>query len=322
VIGSNRLAASLSVLVMAFARLGHADNPSSDSTLAQTLFDEGVKLMDAGRFSEACPKLAESQRLDPGGGTLVNLGYCRQNEGKLASAWAAYNEALSQAIKDNRKDRENTARIHVDELEGKFARLAIDVSEQARRTPQIEIRIDGGAVRQAAWGVLSPIDRGEHGIVVTAPGKREYHTQVTIKDDGAVSRVAIPALEDAPVVVDGHERSGSERRGGVPAVVGWVTGAVGVAVLGVGVTTGIMAIDVHNQSSALCTFPGGQCTQKGFDLNEQSQTLAWLSDFGIGIGVAAIATGIVIIVTSPKSTAHVVPTASAHGAGAMFVTTF
>ncbi len=306
--------------------LGTSLARADDQTLAQTLFDEGVRLMDQGKFAEACPKLAESQRLDPGGGTLLNLGFCRQNEGKLASAWAAYNEALSQAIKDNRKERESTARQHVDELKGKFAQLVIDVSEDAKKTEQIEIRLDGTAVRQAAWGVLSPIDRGEHAIVVTAPGKNDYRTTLTVREDGSVQRVSIPALENAPVVVSiDHDRG--ERHGiAGQAIAGWVTAGIGVAVVGVGIATGILALDDNNQSNALCGsaagFPPNQCTQKGFDLNEQAKTLAWISDFGIGIGAAAMVGGVLIVLTAPKSSSRVVPTVGAHGGGLTFTTTF
>ncbi len=313
------------MLAFALASTGaRADaSTAADQTLAQTLFDEGVSLMDKGRFTEACPKLAESQRLDPGGGTLLNLGFCRQNEGKLASAWAAYNEALSQAIKDGRKDREAAARVHVDELKDKFATLAIDVSEAARKIDQIEIRIDGTAVRQAAWGVASPIDRGAHGIVVSAPGKKEFKTSIEVQQDGTTQRVSIPALEDAPVVAP-IDRGGPERRSS-QALIGWVTGGVGVAMLGVGVATGILALDARAKSNTDCG-PLVHCTQAGVDYNDQAKTYAWFADFGVGIGAAALVAGFILIVTAPKTShpksAFVAPLIDAHGGGAAFSASF
>lgn len=310
------------------APLARADEPTAtNQTLAQSLFDEAVKLMDQGNFAAACPKLAESQRLDPGGGTLLNLGFCREKEGKLASAWAAYDEALSQAIKDGRKDREGTARAHVDDLGGKVAKLAIDVSDAARKIDGLTIRLDNVQLRQAAWGVLSPIDKGEHGIVVTAPGKRDYKTTVTVAEDGGVQRVSIPALVDAPVVP--HPRlvgmvAAPERRGGPQATIGWITGGVGLALVAMGGVTGGLALDQHAKSNADNGGACGaldHCTQDGVDAENRAKTFAWLSDVGLGLGAAALVTGLVLVLTAPRSP-HVVPVVTAHGAGAAFATSF
>ncbi len=315
----NKIAPLCAALVLFVAPAALADNPSGNPMLAQTLFDDAVKLMDQGRFAEACPKLAESQRLDPGGGTLLNLGYCRKNEGKLASAWVAYDEALSQAIKDGRKDREATARAGVNELEGKVSKLAVDVEPDARTIAGLEVRLDGTPVRQAAWGSLTPIDRGDHAIVVTAPGKREYHTQITVETDGTTQRVSIPPLANAPVVTPPGERHGAGQ-----ATAGWVVGAVGVVLLGVGVTTGVLAIDYRNKSNAQWPYPSSQCPnsvcpQSAVDLNNQAKTYAWVSDFTVGFGVAAVGAGVVLLLTAPKSSGkmgtRVVPMVGRDGGG-------
>ena len=314
--GSRRAPLAFAVALVLAAPAARADPTTEDQTLAQSLFDEAVKLMDQGHFTEACPKLAESQRLDPGGGTLLNLGFCRQNEGKLASAWAAYDEALSQAIKDGRKDREATARLHVSQLEGRLAKLAIDVTDAARRVQGIEIRLDGVPVRQAAWSALTPIDTGEHAIVVTAPGKREYKTTVHVGTDGDVQRISIPGLADAPVVEIDHRGPGVERRSS-QALVGWVTGGVGVALLGVGVATGVLALDAHGKSNAECgSGPVLQCTPAGVAFEDQAKTYAWFADFGVGLGAAAIITGVVLVLAAPRSAVRVAPVVTAHGAGA------
>ena len=317
---NRRIALSaLGLVLLAAPSVARADGSTTDQTLAQSLFDEAVRLMDAGRFSDACPKLADSERLDPGGGTLLNLGFCREKEGKLASAWAAYNEALSRAIKDGRPDREKAARVHVDELESKTAKLAIDVSDAAKRTDGLEIRLDGAPVRQAAWGMQMPIDRGDHPVVVTAPGKREYKTTVSVASDGSVEHVTIPALENAPIVRR-RDGLGSERRSSSQATVGWVMGAAGLAFLGVGIGTGVAALAQHGESNDNC--PGGKCTLAGVQAEDRAKTFAWISDFGVGLGAAAIVTGLVLVLTVPRSGAHVVPVVSAHGAGAAFAMRF
>jgi len=53
---------------------------NADMASAEALFNEGRTLLDAGKIAEACEKFAESQRLDPSPGTLLNLARCHRAE--------------------------------------------------------------------------------------------------------------------------------------------------------------------------------------------------------------------------------------------------
>ena len=55
-----------------------------DVTRAQALFAEGRRLMAAGDYTAACPKLAESQALDPQADTALDLGICYEKASELA----------------------------------------------------------------------------------------------------------------------------------------------------------------------------------------------------------------------------------------------
>src|SRR4051812_22569154 len=68
-----------------------------DQSLAETLFEEGRVLMQEGVLQQACAKFAESQRVAPACGTLLNLGVCHEKLGQTASAWTNYVDAMRLA---------------------------------------------------------------------------------------------------------------------------------------------------------------------------------------------------------------------------------
>jgi len=325
---ASRRALPLALALVLCARGARAEDPSpspSDQALAQTLFDQAVQLMDQGKYGDACPKLAESQKLDPGGGTLLNLGLCREKEGKLASAWVAYNASLSQAIKDHRTEREATARQRITIIEGSLAKIVVLVSAGARATPGLEVLLDGTPMRAASWGLITPIDRGSHELVATAPGKQPWKTVILVPNDGVSLQAEVPALLDVKAAAPGAPPVEKPPTGMQLQVFGgWVSIAVGGAILVSGSILGGVAIDRRHQSDLEC--PNERCTQRGVDLNEQAKTFAWLANVGVGIGVVGVGAGIVLLLTAPKkpsqAAVQVLPMLGPNGGGLSAVGTF
>ena len=323
-IGNSRhVARAAALLVLALPALARgADAP--DQALAQSLFDEAVRLMEQSRYAEACPKLAESQRLDPGGGTLLNLGLCREKEGKLATAWTIYNEALSQAIKDKRQDRELTAKERIGVIGASLAKVVVEVDPATAKLEGLEVTLDGARVGRAAWGLPTPIDAGAHTVSVGALGKRPWQSALRVEKDGDVVRVVVPQLQDAPKGAEGSGDKARESSGlGGLRTAAIVTGGVGLAAVVVGAIGGGLAIGKRGESNAEC--PANQCTAKGVALNEDAKTMAWVSNVGFGVGVAALGAATVMwFVGKPAplpagASARVTP-ALGPGGGGVFVT--
>src|SRR5688572_15414925 len=86
------LGASFGVSALLGSR--HAVAEESD---AARLFSEGRTLVIAKRFAEACPKFEQSQRLEPRLGTQLNVAFCQERLGKIATAWLGFQEAVITA---------------------------------------------------------------------------------------------------------------------------------------------------------------------------------------------------------------------------------
>src|SRR5262245_10756920 len=102
-----------------------AAQSSSESATAQALFDQARSLMESGHAEDACPKFEESQRLDPGSGTLLNLARCYEQTGKLASAWSKYLETAAAAKNVGNSERESEARSRAASLKPRLANLSV-----------------------------------------------------------------------------------------------------------------------------------------------------------------------------------------------------
>src|SRR5258708_23224077 len=112
-----------------------AEPSAADKSLATQLFKEGRNLVDQGRVPEGCRKLEESQRLDPGGGTLLNVALCHEREGRTATAWVEFTEPPGLAKRDDRTQRLEFARAHPAALAPVLSRPVIEPPRPAYIPP-------------------------------------------------------------------------------------------------------------------------------------------------------------------------------------------
>jgi hypothetical protein len=274
----------------------------ADRATADALFREGKRLMAKRQFSEACPKLEESQRLDPQGGTLLNLAVCHAREGKTASAWSEFQEALALAREAKRNDRIRLAKRELAQLSPRLSHLVIQVPSESR-VEGLEVKRGSSSVPEAAWGVAVPVDPGEFEIVARAPGHREWATRVTV-EEAERSSVSVPELEKLPPppskppadkprpAPEPVDDDGSTQR-----LIGFVVGGVGIAALGVGGYFGLRAIDKANQSDEHCN--GSLCDRAGLDLNDEADQAATIANVSMAIGVAGIGIGTYLVLSAP-----------------------
>ncbi|HVY48368.1 MAG TPA: hypothetical protein VHB21_20915, partial [Minicystis sp.] len=316
-------------LAVAFVCLAAAPPALADQATAEALFRDGRALMQQNKLAEACSKFQESERQDPQLGTLLALADCFAKSGKTASEWAAYNQVAFEAKKRGDMARADAATKKAAELEPNLSKLTINAADGA--TPGLLIRRDGEDIGSGALGTAIPVDPGAHVIEATAPGYEVWQTTVTVGQNRDVKTVLIPALQKKPEGAGGP--AGAEGTAANPTKrnIGFIVGGVGLASLGLGAVTGIVAIGDKSDADKNC--PNKTCNAAGRSKIDSANTMALVSTIGFGVGIAAVGTGLFLVLTSrgsqpatqepaPAPAARLVPSFGPQGGGMNLVGTF
>ncbi len=150
--------------------------------MANALYDQGQALLKAGNQAAGCAKFEASLALSPAASTMINIARCHQQEGKLATAWAEYTQALrlngDTAGAERRKALEELAR------QDPRARAALaQAAHRARASAAgCQVRSDDKELPMGALGEALPADPGPHVVRVSAPGYREETRSVTLEE--------------------------------------------------------------------------------------------------------------------------------------------
>ena len=303
------LASLAVVLNLTQANLVFAD----DANQAQALFDQGVAAMTAGRFDEACPSLAQSDKLDPKAGTLFTLAECEAKRGRIASAVDDY-DAYLKRVGDmnakqrlNHRDREQKAQAELATLRPQVPELTLALPP---KTPEgVRVTRDGQLLAVTALNVATRLDPGAHRITVEAPAAPAVDYNVTLKLgekrvlllDGRPEQVAATSAEPAtlgPVTPSLVPNPNSD-----PAVassshtLAFVVGGVGIAGLATGAVLGGIALGKKGTIDDHCHDDGAGhslCDATGKSAADAGRSYAFGSTvaFGVGVGLVATAAGL------------------------------
>jgi hypothetical protein len=314
---------SMFFLLVTTAVVGAAPQPAPD---AAKLFDEGRAALKANDLPRACEAFMQSHQLQPGLGVLLNLATCLERQGKVASAWVRFNEAVTWAVRTHEGEREQLARASAAKLKARLSWLAVSAAGEC------EVSVDGApavAVSPSAPTSL-PVDPGEHRLVASATGFEPWTT--TLKSaDGAQASVSVPALKSTvppvpaaaaqapvtpgpaassagapppppppPLVVVEASPSGPPAAGLVLLVAGGVVAIAGGVGLGWSATT---YASLQGQRASLPT-PDVQVSRATFDQLTWVYPASWVV---LGVGAAAAVTGVVLTVRGARVSPMLAP---------------
>src|SRR5262245_23275742 len=300
------------VVILALASRVAIADPKQE---AEQLFQQGRQLLADGKTDEACAKFEASFVKDPRAvGTLLNLGLCNERRGKVATALRYFQEAFDHATAANMVGQQKVAQEQIAALTPQVPVLAFELP--GAPLPGQRLVVDDQVIANDKKDLQ--VDPGKHAIVLTAPGRLPYETSVTV----AVSErktVKLPALELGHTTI--VKRSSTRRIGKI------VTAGGGAVVLGAGVLAAIAKhrYDIQfDGANPACGGPRGTtmdglpiCSPYGKSRVDSARSLGTAATVIGGIGLAAVATGVVLWVSSPSDERRptVAPTASANSLG-------
>lgn len=284
-----------SLLSLATSGIVHAEGKSQ----ADVLFNEGTALMNAGNYAEACPKLEQSVKLDPGIGGMLWLADCFERAGRTASAYNEFKaaERLAADTKDP-KGRDKVANKRAAALEPKLSKLIL-----MPPTPVpagLEITRDGEKVDISQLGAGVIVDPGPHAIVVSAPGSKRWEKSVDVPPDGGTASVVLVVVSDAPEPPPPPPETSDP---GTPIRIGGLVAAgVGLVGVGLGAAFGLVASSRLSDSNAdnHCDAQN-TCDAVGLGLRADAKSAATISTIGFIAGGVLIAGGLTMFVLAPKS---------------------
>jgi hypothetical protein len=282
---------------------------------AEALFDEGRRAMESKDYERACQRFRESNRLDPAVGTLLNLAVCETARAHLATGWELFKSVAEKLGPEDPRRKYVTSELA--QIEPRLPKLVFQLAPGA---PQ-DTRVKEGATEfsGAAFGVPLPLDPGAHHFAVDAPGYAAHVVEVELTE-GATTTLEIapgdpvvpsaqPAIATVPTSSGAAPTSSGPPSDAQPSLpfpdrrlYGWIAGGVGIAGVGIGLTTGILALGKKSTVDDGCNDRTRVCSAEAHDAASEGRTLAVVSTVSWVVGVVGLGTGAYFILTSnPKS---------------------
>jgi hypothetical protein len=284
--------------LLAFAAPARADG-AVDARAAQLLFERGRAAAARGNFEAACGAFAESQRLDPGAGTLLNWASCEARLNKLASAWQHFKEA--EALLKPWDDRRAFVQAQLKLLSPRLSRVTIRLAPGSPAAA----RVWRGGIELATenLGVPMLVDPGEVELVVACPGRHPSHERVRVREGQELDLLVepgeplqtprpplTPKRDEAPPI---QVRSWSWQRD-----LGWSFVAVGTAGAGLGLVSGVIVQKREAEAELHC--PDRTCDARGYRAAQSGRTWLGVNTLSWAVGAAALAGGGALLLLAPS----------------------
>ncbi len=300
---------SASIVALSLAMAGSVAAQPGRKASADALFRDGREAVARGDFATGCPKFAESMRLDPAAGTLLNLAQCDEHAGNFTAALTKL-ERLSAMLQPG-DDRAPLGMDQAMRLERRVGRLRVALEPGSPEGTKV--LLDGAPVSLGATARVNP---GKHTLVVRTPERKDRTYPIALKESetadiavaptpletvsppvgpSAPESVATP-IAAAPPPATVASSTSSSRPPSTRQTAAFVTLGAGTAALIFGGVTAILATQKKRDALAHCD-ASHACDGEGLAAAEQFRTLSLLGTLGVGAGLVGVGVGAFLLAT-------------------------
>ena len=254
-----------------------------DAAIAESLFHQGRQAAEAHRWDEACAKFEASLRLVRTLGTLANLGWCHESQGRTASAWAVYRDLQVAASDKGDARREQFASERLQALEDRLPKIRIVVDHPPEG---LLVRFGRRTLERGAWNCAIPVDPGSIRLRAEAPGHEPQDWTVDVTDKSGTVETRVPKLRltvDKPAKKQVKQTPSVTSTDADDDTLAYALAGTAVLALGIGAYAGVMTFAKKTEGDDHCT--GSFCDETGLEAHAASQRYANVSTVSIGLAL-------------------------------------
>lgn len=289
---------------------------ASNKEAIRLLANEAAREYEDGRYDVALERFQRAYETAKIPRLAVWIGKAQAKLGHLVAANEMFRQAINLEKNDlwvgtAQQEAQREAKQELSALQPRIPRLTVRVAGATAH--DVALRIDDVEVPSTLIGLARLADPGQRTIVGRV-GEAELRETVTLAE-GEMKEILLTFPNRAPTtdsadaqpsqtspsrVSDMTSKSDTPHsRGRAQRTWGWVSLGVGAAGAVFGATTGIMVVAKHGQLSSDC--PNHRCEPANWTASNSFNTLRNLTTIGFVVAGVGAATGLTLLLTSPKS---------------------
>jgi hypothetical protein len=291
---------------------------------ARTAARDGAKAFNEGRWADAVDLFSRAQALVKAPPHLLYIARAQEKLGQLVKARENYLQVKRMQLADDAPaaftEAKQAAEAELAVLEPRLPYVTVNV--QGAGDAPVTVTMNGAQIPSALVGVRRPVDPGDHKFQAFAKGMESNVVTVSVKESAkeivALTLVAKPGAAGTPPtpVPEGSEAAPggttpprdtgpTESGPNGMRIGGYVALGVGAVGLIGGTYFALSASSKRGEADDLCTLPGAKCPEDKKSeiesLDEDAKSASTLSVAGFVIGGLGVATGVTLLLLSPKS---------------------